>query len=364
MTVNEIAKSLESWAPLAYQESYDNSGLLVGSPDMTIKGVLISLDCTEAVVDDAISKGCNMIVSHHPLIFGSLKRLTGANHVERTVIKALKNDIALYAIHTNLDNVHNGVNRRIAERLELTGTSILAPKKGLLKKLVVFCPHDNVENLRQSIFEAGAGAIGDYDECSFNLKGEGTFRGAEGSDPFVGEPGKQHSEPETRVEVIFQSPKEKAILAAMIDAHPYEEVAYDIYQLDNFDQTKGAGMIGKLSVPMEEEAFLRRLKDRMNTGCVRHTPLRNKNIETVAVCGGSGSFLLGTAKGAGADVFITGDFKYHDFFHAEGDIIIADIGHYESEQFTIDLLLEYLCEKFSDISVHATTVNTNPIQYL
>lgn len=363
MNVHDLAKSLEEWAPLSYQESYDNAGLIVGDGKTEVTGILVSLDCTETVVEEAVKKNCNVVVSHHPIIFGGLKKLTGSNYVERTVMKALTNNVALYAIHTNLDNIKTGVNHRIADRLDLENRRILSPKRGHLRKLVVFCPHDHVETVRTSLFNAGAGAIGDYDECSFNLRGEGTFRGLENSHAFVGEKGKRHTEPETRIEVIYPVEKQGRILSAMISAHPYEEVAHDIYALDNSDYEVGSGLIGTLSAPVDEKEFLAFLKERINTKCIRHTPFRNKSVQKIALCGGSGSFLLGAAKRAEADVFITGDFKYHEFFDAEGEILIADVGHYESEQFTIPLLIDYLREKFPTFAVHFTEVNTNPINY-
>lgn len=364
MRVKEVLSKLEEWAPLPLQESYDNSGLIVGDANAEVTGILVSLDCTEAVIDDAIAQNCNMIVSHHPIVFKGLKRLTGSNYVERTVIMALKNNIAIYAIHTNLDNVQTGVNQRIADRLDLVNRKILAPKTEHLRKLVVFCPHQQAEAVRSAMFDAGAGGIGDYDECSFNLKGEGTFRGLENSNAYVGEKGKRHTEPETRIEVLYAAHQERAILSAMITAHPYEEVAHDIYALKNVDHTVGTGMVGELETEMDEMAFLLQLKKQMNTDCVRYTPLRGLPVKRVALCGGSGSFLLNRAKSTGADVFITGDFKYHDFFDADDQIVIADIGHYESEQFTIDLLLERMSSQFSNMRVTATRINTNPIHYL
>ncbi len=363
MKIKDVARYLENLAPKNYQESYDNAGLLVGDADSEVCGILVSLDCTEAVVEEAVRRNCNLIVSHHPIIFGGLKRLTGANYVERTVLSAIRNDIALYAIHTNLDNIQAGVNNRIADRLKLTNREILVPKSGHLRKLVVFCPMDHAELVRQAVFSAGAGAIGNYSECAFNLVGEGTFKGGDYTKPFVGRKGERHTEKETRIEVVFRSHQQSQVVKAMRQAHPYEEVAYDIYQLENADQRVGAGMVGLLPKPMDVEDFLAMLKKSMNTQLIRHTRLFNEPLRKVAVCGGSGSFLLPAAKQSGADVFITGDFKYHEFFDAEDQIIIADIGHYESEQFTIDLLVEYLQENFPTFAVHFTEVNTNPINY-
>lgn len=363
MKVKDVCASLEEWAPPSFQESYDNSGLLVGHPEMEVTGVLVSLDCTEEVMREAINKNCNVVVSHHPVIFGGLKRITGKHYVERVVMMALKHDIALYAIHTNLDNVNTGVNNRIADRLGLLNREILSPKRGHLRKLAVFCPHDYAEKVRSALFGAGAGNIGNYDECSFNLQGEGTFRGGEGSNAFVGEVGKRHAEPETRVEVVYQSHLESRLLAAMHKAHPYEEVAYDIFEMANTDRTIGSGMVGTLKEPVDEKEFLTALKTSMRTDCIRHTQLVEKPIKKVALCGGSGSFLLKRAKQVGADIFITGDFKYHDFFEADNEIVIADIGHFESEQFTIELITEFISEKFSTFAVYFTEVNTNPINY-
>lgn len=364
MTISIITQYLENWAHPSLQESYDNAGLLVGEPNMECTGVLVTLDITEAVIQEAIAHGCNLIVAHHPIIFSGLKRLTGANYVERTVMLALRENVALYAAHTNLDNVADGVNHKIAERLGLINTAILSPKHQLLKKLAVYTPDSHVELVRDALFMAGAGAIGQYDACSYNTTGIGTFRGQEGTNPFIGQPGELRKEAETKIEVIFPSWTEGELLAAMREAHPYEEVAYDILQLDNAHQLVGSGMIGILPTPMEGMDFLHMVKEKMATACIRYTPLPNRLITKVAVCGGAGSFLLPTAMRAGADIFITADYKYHQFFDADGSITIADIGHYESEQFTIQLIADKLREKFSNFAVRLTEINTNPIQYL
>ena len=363
MKLRDICNKLEEWAPLAYQESYDNSGLIVGDPETDVKGVLVSLDCLEHVVDEAISRDCNVVVSHHPIVFSGLKRLTGKNYVERTILKAIKNNISLYAIHTNLDNVVNGVSAKIAEKLGVENCKILSPKKDLLRQLAVYCPSSDAEKVRNELFKAGAGDIGNYDECSFTSIGEGTFRANEGCKPHLGEVGERHQEKEEKIEVIFPKHKEQSIISAMKDAHPYEEVAYQIYILDNVYENVGSGVVGKLSKSMASVAFLELLKSTMKTDCVRYSKLVKNKIETVAICGGSGSFLLSNAKRAKADILITADFKYHDFFDAEDDIIIADIGHYESEQFTKDLIYDLLTKKFSKFAVQLSKVNTNPIKY-
>ncbi|KAB1066196.1 Nif3-like dinuclear metal center hexameric protein [Salibacter halophilus] len=364
MKIGDLVGFINESAPFQYQESYDNSGLITGNVNDEVKGVLCSLDCVEDVVQEAIEKNCNVILAHHPIVFGGLKSLTGANYVERTVIKAIKNDIAIIAAHTNMDNVHTGVNKKIAEKIGLEKLEILSPKNSILSKVVVFVPHDNVNDVREAMFRAGAGSIGEYDSCSYNLKGEGTFRAGEDADPHVGEIGTLHSEPETRVEVIVEKPKLGSVLTEMKNAHPYEEVAYDVYPLTKEHQEVGSGMVGFLPQPVEAMSFLKSLKTKLQTDLIRHTDIVSEKIEKVAICGGAGSFLLNDAIKAKADVFITGDYKYHQFFDADGKIIIADVGHFESEQFTAELFVELLQQNFSTFAIHLSKVNTNPISYL
>lgn len=364
MKLREITSFLESIAPAAYQEDYDNSGLIVGHSDMEITGALISLDCTELIVEEAIQHGCNLIISHHPIVFKGLKKFNGNNYVERVVIKAIRHEIAIFAIHTNLDHVFEGVNRKICDRLGVKNCRILNPKSAILRKIVTFCPLSHSEIVRKAMFDAGAGNIGQYSDCSFNLEGTGTFKAKDGTSPFVGEIGKQHHEREIRMELIYPSYLEKNILAALHQSHPYEEVPYDLYSLNNQYAQVGSGMIGSLDSEMDELDFLKFVKERLKTKVIRHTALRSEKIRTVAVCGGSGSFLLQNAIRAGADIFITADFKYHEFFDAEGKILIADVGHFESEQFTQELLLELITEKFPNFALRLTLQNTNPVNYL
>jgi dinuclear metal center YbgI/SA1388 family protein len=363
-SIKNITDYLENIAPLALQESYDNSGLITGNPESIVNGVMICLDSTEDVIDDAIANNCNLVIAHHPIVFSGIKKLNGKNYVERAIIKAIKNDIAIYAIHTNLDNVIAGVNKIIAEKLGLKNLKILAPKSSLLKKLVTFCPVDFAEKVRTALFHAGAGGIGNYDECSFNITGEGTFRGNEYSKPFIGQIGARHTESESRIETIFESYKRSDVLKALFQSHPYEEVAYDIYPLENSHSQTGSGVVGELTENQSEIDFLKHVKSAMNAGSIRHTSLTGKDVKTVAVCGGSGSFLLNEAIKAGAEIFITADFKYHQFFDADKKIVIADIGHFESEQFTIDLIKTLILEKFSTFAVRLTKVNTNPVYYM
>lgn len=363
MRIKEIITALEAWAPPALQEEYDNCGLHVGDPEAQVDSALVCLDCTEAVVEEAARLGCGLIISHHPVIFRGLKRLSGGSYVERTVLAAIRHQIALYAIHTNLDNVATGVNAEMAARLDLKSPRILAPKAGQLRKLVVFVPRDHAEAVRNAMFAAGAGHVGDYAECSFNLEGHGTFRGGAGTDPFVGKPGERHTEPETRVEVLVPVVRESTVVAAMIAAHPYEEVAYDLLTLANAHPGIGAGMIGELPQPMDEKAFLARLKEIFGLPVVRHTALRGRPVHTVAVCGGSGAFLIGRAKAAGADAYITSDVKYHEFFEADGRLLLADIGHYPSEQYTMHLIQRHLGEVLPTFAVRLTETVTDPIHH-
>lgn len=362
--IKDVTSHLESLAPSAYQESYDNSGLITGNPDWTVKGVLVTLDCIETVVEEAIQQKCNLIVAHHPIVFKGLKRLTGKTYVERTIIKAIKNDIAIYAIHTNLDNVQNGVNYKIAEKIGLSDLKILAPKPDTLSKLVTFIPKDSASAVLEALHKEGAGNIGNYKNCSFRTVGTGTFQPTEEANPKIGKAGKLEQVEEIRIELIFPTVLESKILTALKKSHPYEEVAYYITSLCNDNQGVGSGVIGILDAPTEPKAFLERLKVKMNTACIRHTALPGTPIQKVAICGGAGSFLLPIAKAKGADVFVSADFKYHEFFDAEGQILIADIGHYESEQFTKDLLKEVLEKKFTSFAVYFSKSVTNPISYL
>lgn len=363
MNIKEITQAIERFAPLPLQESYDNAGLIIGDPGVEATGALITLDVTDDVVDEAVKNGFNLIIAHHPLIFKGLKKISTRQMIGRLVTKCIKNDIAVYAAHTNLDNVAEGVNRIIADKLGLQNQKILDPKQEQLRKLVVFIPESHTEAVRQAIFDAGAGHIGNYDSCSFNSPGRGTFRALEGANPFVGHKNELHFEEETRAEFIYPKYRESRILSAMLSAHPYEEVAYDIYPLANSYAQVGAGMIGELETPENTTDFLKRLKRTFGVGCVKHTYLTSTKIKKVALCGGSGSFLIHKAIGAGADIYISGDIKYHEFFDADGKIILADIGHYESEQFTKELLMNLIKKNFSTFAVQISAVNTNPIKY-
>jgi dinuclear metal center YbgI/SA1388 family protein len=363
MTLKKLITILESWAPPAYQESYDNSGLLVGNGEMEITKALISLDCIEPVVDEAIRENCNLIVAHHPILFGGIKRLNGSNYVERTIIKAIKNDIAIYAIHTNLDNISTGVNAMMAERFGLKNTSILVPKKQILRKLATYIPKENFEQVSQALFDAGAGNIGNYSQCGFSVVGSGTFMGNENSNPTIGKPNQLEKTEEIKFEVIFPQYLERKILETLKKSHPYEEVAYEIYALENEYAQVGSGMIGDLPQEMKLADFLQLVKKQFNLQTLKFTDL-DKPIRRIALCGGSGSFLRSDAARQNADVFLSSDFKYHEWFDADNQLSYVDIGHYESEQFTKELILNYLEKNALSLQSQISRVETNPVKYI
>jgi dinuclear metal center YbgI/SA1388 family protein len=363
MQISAILNFLEEVAPPAYQESYDNAGLITGSGSWECSGVLATLDATEEVVREAILRGCNLIVAHHPILFRGLKRLNGANYIERAVIAAIKGDIAIYAIHTNLDNVMAGVNGRIAVQLGIVGGRPLLSREGVLQKLFCFVPVDHLEAVRSAIFSAGAGHIGKYSECGFAVEGAGTFLAGEGTQPFIGRQGSRHTEKEARLEVVVPAHLSAAVVKAMIDAHPYEEVAYDLVSLANTHPEVGSGLVGELEAAMTEIAFLDRIRAVFGLVVVRHTRLTGSPVKRVAVCGGAGSFLISKALSAGANFYVTSDVKYHEFFDAGDGMVIADVGHFESEQFTVDLLFAVLREKFRNFAVLKSDVKTNPVNY-
>lgn len=363
MKISELIAALETFAAPELQEDWDNTGLLTGNAAWACSGVLCTLDVTTAVVQEAAAKNCNLIVAHHPVIFKGLKRITGKTYVEAVLIEAIKANIAIYALHTALDNVLPGVNGMIAEKLMLTNCNVLLPKPKTLRRLITFAPNENAEAVRAAVFAAGAGHIGNYSECSFNSRGTGTFKAEEGADPYVGEIGKQHYEEETKIEIVFPAYLEPQVVTALIAAHPYEEVAYDIFAMENTHKAIGAGLIGELKTAMREADFLHHLQHIFKTPCIRHTALLQKPVKKVAVCGGSGAFLIKQAIRQGADFYITADVKYHEFFDAENAVVIADVGHWESEQYTIDLLHDLIAKKFPTFAVLKTSVNTNPVWY-
>ena len=363
MIISSVTRFLEELANPSLQESYDNAGLIVGDPTVECKGILVTLDATEEVISEAAERGCNLVVAHHPIVFRGLKRITGAGYVGRTVISAIRKDIAIYAIHTNLDNVIEGVNGMIARKLGLQHCRVLEEKPGTLKKLYTYVPVKHLESVRDALFKTGAGQLGKYSECSFNTEGKGTFKAGEGADPFVGEKGKRHEEEEVRLEMVFPAWTEGRLIQALRESHPYEEVAYEVISLDNRYAALGAGLVGELPSPVPEKEFLKQLHSIFNVPAIRHTPWTGRDVKTVALCGGAGRFLTSKALAADAQAFVSSDFKYHEFFDAEGRMLIVDIGHYESEQYTMELLKAKLEEKFPNFAVLKTGVNTNPVRY-
>lgn len=364
MLLSEITSFLELQVPLAFQESYDNCGLLTGQKEMNIMGILITLDITDDVLSEAMSKNCNLIISHHPVIFTGLKSLTGKNDVERIVIRSIREKIAIYAIHTNLDNQWLGVNKILCDKLGVFNTQILRPMKQKLSKVVVFSPVSHAESVRDAMFGAGAGHIGNYSNCSFNTDGNGTFKALDGAFPFVGSVGEMHTENEIKIESIVPEYLVSKVVSAIVKVHPYEEVAYDVYPLLNESNTIGAGMLGMLEEPVFAIDYLKKVKEILGTGCIKHTQTHKEKIQRVAVCGGSGAFLIHDAIACKADLYITGDIKYHDFFIPENRMILADVGHFESEQFIKELIYTLLKKKFTTFALFISEINTNPINYL
>ncbi|MBY0485859.1 MAG: Nif3-like dinuclear metal center hexameric protein [Flavobacteriaceae bacterium] len=364
MKIKEILTILEEMAPLAYAEDFDNVGLLVGNQDDDATGVLVCHDALENVIDEAIAKNCNLVVCFHPILFSGLKKITGKNYVERSILKAIKNDIAIYAVHTALDNHKNGVNKIFCDALGLKNTKVLVPKPNFIQKLVTYTIPENVEQVRNALFDAGAGKIGNYEDCSFNSKGIGTYMGNENSNPEIGERFEFVEAPEIKIEVTFEKHLQSKILKALFSNHVYEEVAYEIYDLQNTHQNIGLGMIGSLETPMSETEFLTFVKDKMQCGGIRHSTFLNKSVQKVAVLGGSGSFAIKNAIQAGVDVFLTSDLKYHNFYESENQIVLADIGHFESERYTKNYIVDFLKEKITNFAIVLSEENTNPVKYL
>jgi dinuclear metal center YbgI/SA1388 family protein len=364
MKLKDICSYLDSEIPLSFQESYDNSGLQVGNPEREVTSATLALDVTGDVLKEAITVGSNLIISHHPLIFHGLKSLTGKNSVERILLEAIKNDIAIYSAHTNLDALSTGVSRKMAEKLKIYDVKVLAPLKERLLKLVTFIPESHFNNVRDAIFEAGAGVIGNYDRCGFSAAGYGSFRGNENTTPFVGEKGKVHSENEIRFETILFSYNRGKVIKALTSSHPYEEVAYDLYALENDNLNIGMGCVGHLAEPVDENNFLKLVSSVFEAKGVRHSKVLDKKIYKVAVCGGSGSSLIPDAIASGADAYITADLKYHNFFDAENAILLVDTGHFESEKFSVEILNDLIIKKFPKFAVRFSETNTNPINYL
>ena len=364
MKIKEVISVLETMSPTAYAEDFDNVGLLIGDRETQLTGILVCHDALEPVIDEAVEKNCNLIVCFHPIIFSGMKKITGKNYVERSVIKAIKNDIAIFAVHTALDNHMDGVNKIFCDALGLQNPRILIPKPNFIRKLVTYTVPENADKVRNALFENGAGTIGNYDHCSFNSKGFSTYKGNDDSNPVIGKKGELVIGDEVRIEVTFKKHQQDGILKALFENHIYEEVAYEIYELMNEHQNIGLGMIGEFATEMDEMDLLKYVREKMRCGSIRHTALTGKKIKRVAVLGGSGSFAISHAIAAGADAFLTADLKYHNFYEAEGKLLLADIGHYESERYTKNYIVEYLREKIANFAIVLSETNTNPVNYL
>jgi dinuclear metal center YbgI/SA1388 family protein len=363
MKLKDLCSYLDSVVPLSFQESYDNSGLQVGQPENDITSALLTIDVTTDVVNEAVRAGCSLIISHHPVIFGGIKTLTGKTTAERIIISAIKNNVAIYSSHTNLDNVYNGVSMMLAGKLGLQNLRILSPNKKKLLKLVTYIPEKHLSRVSEALFEAGAGVIGNYDRCGFGVAGTGSFRAGESANPYAGEIGKTHFEKEVRFETILFTHLKEKVIAALLDSHPYEEVAYDLYSLENDNINEGSGCIGELDEPVMEKDFLKMLSSRLDAKGIRHSKTRGKLIQKVALCGGAGSFLLGEAISGKADAFVTSDIKYHTFMEAENKILLVDCGHYETEKFSTEILYDLIVKKFPKFAVRFSEINTNPVNY-
>lgn len=364
LKIKDILAAIEQYAPLPLQDDFDNAGLQVGDTSQPATGALLTLDVTEAVIDEALAEGCNLIIAHHPLAFRAFKSLTGSTYIERCMMKACKYDLVVYAAHTNLDNAVGGVNYRLAELIGLENVRILSPAKDMLMQLVTFVPEACAEMMRTTLFNAGAGHIGGYDACSFNLAGEGTFRAGEGARPFAGRIGELHTEREVRIETILPRYRQAAVTRALLSVHPYEEPVFDFYPLANSWTQAGAGIVGELPESEDERDFLLRMKTLFQVDCIRHSEFTGRPIREVAVCGGSGAFLAKEAIAYGADVFLTGEAKYNDFYDVDGRILLATIGHYESEICTKHIFYDIISKKFPTFAVHFSNVNSNPVKYL
>jgi dinuclear metal center YbgI/SA1388 family protein len=364
LSVKEICSFLDKAIPLSYQANYDNAGVQIFSGDRETESALLSIDITGEVLEEAVSLGCGLIITHHPLIFFPIRKITGKSETERIIIKAIKNNISVYSAHTNLDSAPSGVSWKMAEKLSLKNIKVLAPMKNRLMKLVTWVPESHIEKVRSALFGAGAGVIGNYDRCSFNATGYGTYRGNESTRPFAGQTGTEHHEEEIRLETILQTHMKDDVVKALLSSHPYEEVAYDIFMLENEFNAAGEGCVGELDNEMTELDLLLKLSEVFGSKGIRHSPLLKRSVKRVAMCGGAGSAYIGDAIRSGADVYITGDVKYHDFGAVAGEILLADIGHFESEKFSTEIIYDLIIKKFPTFALRFSEKNTNPINYL
>ena len=362
ITIDEVVALIETKYPLSWQESYDNCGLQTGNLQATLTGIVISLDCTEQVIDEALANGANLIISHHPVIFSGLKKITGKSDAEKVIIKAIKHDISLYALHTNFDNAPEGVSYQLANILGLNRIKPLQVSQGQLNKLSTYVPVDHADSLRNALFDAGAGGIGNYDSCSFNVAGIGTFRPNQKANPFLGSAGELHQENEIKLEVLVPNHLLGSVTKALFNQHPYEEVAYEIIQLKNEWKELGSGAWGEFDEPKSADQFLNLVKETFG-GNIKFTS-KVKQVKRVGICGGTGIFLLKNAFAAQCDAFITSDVKYHQFFDSSKNLMIVDIGHYEAEILALSTIRDFLLQNFSTFAIQLAESHTNPVNYL
>ena len=367
MTGNEIIKYLEDWAPKGIAWEKDNVGLQVGDPKIKIRNIILSLDLNEEVVDSAIKENCNLIITHHPLLFYPLKDLDFSKSKKAIMIeKMIKNDITLYSAHTNLDFTKHGVSYQLAKRLSLRNIKFLKNLSNNQVKLSVFVPLAHLDKVSDAIYQAGGGIIGEYSNCSFRTSGKGTFSGSVQSNPSIGKKGVVETVEEVKLEVLVDQWKLSHVISSIKIAHPYEEIAYDVYPLLKENVNYGIGAIGELNKQMIPGEFLKLVSSKLNVPAFRYTKNGRKKIKTVAVCGGSCSELIDEAMKQKADAFITADLKYHSFQDAEGNILLIDAGHYETEVPVLDEIkhrLEKLLIKNKKIRVLKFRGSTNPVVF-
>lgn len=356
---------MERWAPLALASERDNSGLQIGSGQQRVTKILVTLDLNSNVIDEAHQKKADLIISHHPLLFHALRSVNPDEHIGSIVTSCVKYGIAIYSAHTNLDFTQNGVSTTLALKLGLSRIEPLMKNQRVSKKIVVFVPHDYIDRVRHAMMEAGAGTIGNYTDCSFAAHGIGTFKPTPNATPFIGTIGKLERVNEARLEMLSPSWKLEAVIAAMKRAHPYEEIAYDIYNRVNTEADYGVGAIGTLSHPMKPRQFLTHVADTLRIPSLRYSGNPQQMISVVAVCGGSGSDLLSTAAQHGADAFVTADISYHRFMEKHHSILFIDAGHYETEVPVVPIICKYLKQNLTDSTIEVIKSKTmkNNVQY-
>ncbi len=360
---SELMKFMEEFAPVNLAEDYDNVGLLIGSRNQEIKKVLVCLDVTTKVVEEAVEKKVNLIVSHHPIIFKGLKRIVEEDPKGRLLYKLIRNGIGVYSAHTNMDFTHGGINDTLANLLGLSNIRNLKKhKEDRFFKIVVFVPEQNTDTVREAMCSAGAGWVGDYSDCTFMVKGTGTFKPLEGTNPYIGSKGNLEKVEEYRLETIVPQKKLKKVVNAMIEAHPYEEVAYDVYPMELSLKEYGFGKVGSLVETQKLDKFISTVKEKLNVKSVRVIGSVKKEIRNVAVfCGSFDTDVINSMNGV--DVLVTGDMKYHDALDAaEMGLCIIDAGHYSTERIMVPRLAWILSQRFASVDIETSILEENPIK--